>query len=255
LGFIDILDILVFALCLYFLYKLIKGSVAFYIAIGLVLLFLLSLLFRALNMNLMGSLVGQFTAIGFILLIIVFQPEIRRFLLMLGSNLLRGHNNLLVRFLKIDISDSGLEEAPVKKAIIGAVNSMSVRKTGALIVFANEEHMPAFKETGIRIDARISQMLLETIFEKKSPLHDGAVMIVNNRIHSASCILPLSYDPSLPLKYGLRHRAAIGASEAADILSIVISEESGIVSCVRRGKIEELTTETDIENALTSFGY
>lgn len=206
-------------------------------------------------MNLMGSLVGQFTAIGFILLIIVFQPEIRRFLLMLGSNLLRGHNNLLVKFLKIDISGAGVEDVPIKKAIIGAVYAMAVRKTGALIVFADEEHLPAFKETGIRIDSRISQMLLETIFEKNSPLHDGAVMIVNKRIHSASCILPLSYDPSLPLKYGLRHRAAIGASEAANIFSIVISEESGIISCVSRGKIEELSTEADIEKILSSFGY
>jgi diadenylate cyclase len=255
LKILDVIDIIVFAFCLFGLYRLIRGTVAFYIAVGLGLLYLVSQLFRLLSMNLMGTLTGQFSALGFILLIIVFQPEIRSFLLLLGSNLLRGRYNILARILKIQMNGELGSDEKIRKAIIGAVSSMSKRKTGALIVFAEEEHLTAFKETGIRIDSRISQMLLETIFEKSSPLHDGAVLIINSRIHSASCILPLSYDPSLPLKYGLRHRAAIGASEAAEVISIIVSEESGIISYVSKGKIEEIATIADMEKLLEKHGY
>ncbi len=252
---IDALDILIFAACLFVLYKLIRGTVAFYIAIGLGLLYLLSLIFQLLSMNLMGTLTNRFSALGFILLIIVFQPEIRRFLLLLGSNILRGQNNFLTRVLKIDLSQSGLEEKTARQAVIGAISALAERKTGALIVFADEEQLSAFKETGIRIDATISQMLIESIFQKKSPLHDGAVLIVNKRIHSASCILPLSYDPSLPLKFGLRHRAAIGVCETADVFSIVVSEESGNITYFTRGKMIELNTVSEIDSILRKHGF
>lgn len=241
--------------CLYILYRLIRGTVAFYMAVGLGLLYLLSFIFQWLSMNLMGTLMSRFSAFGFILLILVFQPEIRRFLLLLGSNIMKNRYNFLTRILNVDLTNTGSEEKPAKQSIVGAVAALAERKTGALIVFAEEEHLTAFKETGIRIDARISQMLIETIFEKKSPLHDGAMLIINKRIHSASCILPLSYDPSLPLKYGLRHRAAIGACEAADVFSIVVSEETGNITYFTRGKILELKSTGEVEAMLRKHGF
>lgn len=254
MGVVDILDIIVCASCMFLVYKLIRGTVAFYIALGFLMLYLLSLVFKMLNMNLMGTLTSQFFSIGFIILVVVFQPEIRQILILLGSNLLKGRYNFLAKLLKVHWMDAGLENESIRKSISGALTSLSVRKTGALLVFADEDDLFSFKETGVRIDAQISQMLIESIFQKSSPLHDGAVLIVKNRLYSASSILPLSYDPTLPFKYGLRHRAAIGACDVADVFALVVSEESGHISYVSRGKIEELKDASDIEQLLEKKG-
>lgn len=261
LGFIqitfwDILDIGIFGFLIYKIYKLLRGSVGFYIFFGLLLLYGLWWLFSFLRMDLMSSLLGQFASIGVILLIVVFQPEIRRFLLILGANAMKGRLEFLKRIFQLDGGISVFtDKVPIKESLKGAILSLAKRNIGALIVFARAEHLYNFRETGVRLDARISQMLIESIFEKTSPLHDGALIIVGNRLYAASCILPLSYDPGLPLKYGLRHRAAIGATELTDIEAIVISEETGNVSLAKGGKIFELKEEADIDNVLNKYDY
>jgi diadenylate cyclase len=253
--FWDFLDILIFALCLFYVYKLIRGTVALYIVAGILLIYGFWWLFQALDMNLMSTLLGRFSSIGIILLVIIFQPEIRRFLLLLGSNMLQGRNNILRRILRINVEDDLVERDGLKGSLKGAIKSMASRKTGALIILAKEEHLNVFKESGVKIDAKISQMLIESIFEKTSPLHDGAMILLNKRIYAASCILPLSYDPSLPLKYGLRHRAAIGATEMTDIAALVVSEESGTISYVVKGEIKEVVEGKELEAILSKHGY
>lgn len=252
----DILDILIFGYLLYSLYRLLKGGVAFYILLALILLYGLWWLFQFLDMTLMSSMFGQFANIGVILLIVVFQPEIRQFLTMLGSTAARNKIPFIKRFKQFgrmtrmgDTKDTILEE------VQGAIMAMAARKTGALIILAREEQLNSFKTTGVKLDARVSQLIIESIFEKNSPMHDGAMIIVRDRIYAASSILPLSYDPGLPLKYGLRHRAAIGASELSDIIAIVISEESGTISYVNRGHITEVKNEDELHEILKQYDF
>ena len=254
--FWDILDIFIFGYLLYSLYRLLKGGVAFYILLALVLLYGLWWLFQFLNMSLMSSMFGQFANIGVILLIVVFQPEIRQFLTVLGSTAARKKVPLLKRFIHIgrmtpmgDTKNTTLEE------VKGAIMSMASHKTGALILLAREEHLNSFKTTGVKLDARVSQLIIESIFEKNSPMHDGAMIIVRDRIYAASSILPLTYDPSLPPKYGLRHRAAIGASEMADVMALVISEESGNISYVYRGEISDIKSEEKLHEILKQYDF
>ena len=252
----DILDILIFGYFLFLLYKLLKGAVAFYILLGLGLLYGLGWLFQLLDMGLMSSMFTQFTNLGVILLIVVFQPEIRQFLIMLGSTAMKSRYGFLKRLTKMGhFNDQTQLKENIVNEVKGAILSMAKHKTGALIILAKEEHLTSLRSTGVRLDSRISQLIIESIFEKNSPMHDGAMIIVKNRIYAASSILPLSYDPNLPLKYGLRHRAAIGISEMSDVYALVISEESGSISFVHRGKIESITDAKTLEEILLKYDF
>ncbi len=235
IRFLDILDILLVALLLYQLYRLIKGTVAFNIVIGLFSLYLLWLIVRALNMQLLGSIMGQFIGVGVLALIIVFHPEIRKFLVFIGTN----YN--VNRVLSLDkLFGTGKEKSMDEQQIEMLVNacfSLSKSKTGALIVVAGRLELNEQINTGTMLDAKISTSLLRTIFFKNTPLHDGAVIIRDHKIVAAGCILPLTQrevDKSL----GLRHRAAIGISENTDAIAIMVSEERGSVSFAREGEIK-----------------
>ncbi len=235
IRFLDILDILLVALLLYQLYRLIKGTVAFNIVIGLFSLYLLWLIVRALNMQLLGSIMGQFIGVGVLALIIVFHPEIRKFLVFIGTN----YN--VNRVLSLDkLFGTGKEKSMDEQQIEMLVNacfSLSKSKTGALIVVAGKLELNEQINTGTLMDAKISSALLRTIFFKNTPLHDGAVIIKEHKIVAAGCILPLTQrevDKSL----GLRHRAAIGISENTDAIAIMVSEERGSVSFAREGEIK-----------------
>lgn len=212
--------------------------------------------FKLLEMTLMSSLFQQVSNIGIIVLIVVFQPEIRQFLILLGAAASKSRNIFLRRLfqLKPDL-DFSQQKNNLVQEVKSAMLAMSDKKTGALILLANEDHVSAFRSTGVRLDSRISQLILESIFEKNSPMHDGATVILNNRIYAASCILPLSYNTNLPLKYGLRHRAAIGISEVTDVHAFVISEESGHISHVYRGKIVDVTEESKLVSALEKYSF
>lgn len=235
IRFLDILDILVVALMLYQLYRLIRGTVAFNIVIGLFSLYLLWLVVRALNMNLLGSIMGQFIGVGVLALIVVFHPEIRKFLLFIGTNY---NVNRVLSIDKLFGTQRGrnIENQHIDP-IVDACVSMSKSKTGAIIIIAGTSELNEQISTGERLDAVISASLLRTIFFKNSPLHDGAVIIKANEIAAAGCILPLT-QREIDKSLGLRHRAAIGITENTDAVSIIVSEERGSISFVKGGEIK-----------------
>lgn len=235
IRFLDILDILLVALLLYQLYRLIRGTLAFNIVIGLFSLYLLWLVVRALNMQLLGSIMGQFIGVGVLALIIVFHPEIRKFLVFIGTN----YN--LNRVFALDKLFGANKEKSVTsrqvEVLTEACFSLSKSKTGALIVIARNSLLTEQISTGEKLDANISSILLRTIFFKNTPLHDGAVIIKDNVIVAAGCILPLT-QRDLDKTLGLRHRAAIGITENTDAVTIVVSEERGSVSFAMDGELK-----------------
>lgn len=235
IRFLDILDVLLVAFLLYQLYRLIKGTVAFNIVIGLFSLYLFWLVVRALNMELLGSIMGQFIGVGVLALIVVFHPEIRKFLVFIGTN----YN--VNRVLSLDKLFSTEKEKSIdeeKAEILAeACFSLSKSKTGALIVIAGSSELNEQINTGEMLNAQISSSLIRTVFFKNTPLHDGALIIKGNKIVAAGCILPLTQrdvDKSL----GLRHRAAIGITESTDAVTIIVSEERGSVSFASEGEIK-----------------
>lgn len=242
LGFFDILDILLVAFLFYQVYMLIKGTVAINIFAGLFSFYMLWLLVRALNMELLSSILGQFIGVGVIALIIVFQQEIRKFLLMVGT---RYHFNQRFTLENLfSVNEKSVEQESVN-AIVEACERMARSKTGALIVIAKQSQLNNYANTGQILSAHISSSALETIFFKNSPLHDGAVIIDNNRIMAARCILPISDNTWIPGSLGLRHRAAIGMTQNTDAHVVIVSEETGNISYAMEGKISvDLSAET-----------
>lgn len=235
IRFLDILDILLVAVLLYQLYRLIKGTVAFNIVIGLFSLYLFWLVVRALNMELLGSIMGQFIGVGVLALIVVFHPEIRKFLVFIGTN----YN--VNRVLWLDkLFGAGKPKNINSKQIdnlVDACLSMSKTKTGALIVIAGDSELNDQIKSGEKLDAKISSPLIRSIFFKNSPLHDGAIIIKNNTIAAAGCILPLT-QKEIDKSLGLRHRAAIGITEGTDARCIIVSEERGSISFTKNGEIK-----------------
>ena len=231
------IDILVVSFLLYQLYRLLKGSLAFNIFLGLLLIFLSWFLVRALEMRLLEGILSQFIGLGVIALLIVFQPEVRRFLLYLGKGSQFRRKSWFKRIIHGDWQSSPKNEKYTID-IRNAVRNMAQEKTGALIVFARTSQMQSYADTGVELDAKISTKLIESIFEKNSPLHDGAVIIASKLIHAASCTLPISENPDLPNRIGLRHKSAVGITEQSDAMCVVVSEETGLVSIAERGQID-----------------
>ena len=230
---LDIIDIILVALLLYYVYKLIKGTVAINIFFGIVIFYLFYLLVEVLQMRMLSNLLGGFMSVGIIALIVVFQPEIRKFLLMIGSTNLRKNGSLMKRFnfLKTQVTNTSDAETIVKASV-----KMGSSKTGALIVIERNNNLDFLVETGDEMNITVTQPILESIFFKNSPLHDGAIIISNNIIKATRVILPVNNEKNIPSHFGLRHRAAIGISEKTDALAIVVSEETGLVSYVNNGE-------------------
>jgi uncharacterized protein (TIGR00159 family) len=245
---LDAVDILLVAIILYQLYRLIRGTAALSIFIGIFLIYLFWLIVRALNMELISALVGQVIGVGAIALIILFQQEVRRFLLVIGNRYISRQKFSLGKiFASVDSEAESPREA---EEIVRAAESMSAKKIGALIVLGRKSSLDIYSEGGERLDALISAELLETIFFKNSPLHDGAVLIEDGRIHSARCPLPITDRVVLPSRFGMRHRAAIGISEHTDSLVVVVSEESGTITVVESGDIKEHVTPNELRQYL-----
>jgi len=234
--FLDLLDILLVAIIFYEIYKLVKGTVAFNIFMGIFIIFVVWLVVKSLKMELLGSILGQLFGVGVIAIIIVFQQEVRRFLLMLGS---RYRANKKFSLENLFSSQFKLASESSLRAIVEACRQMSQNSVGALIVLSRESELREYVETGEVLDAEISVELLKSIFFKNAPLHDGAVIISLNRIKAARCILPISQQLEISPVLGLRHRAAIGISEQTDAYVIVVSEETGHISISRGGEINE----------------
>ena len=233
---VDIIDIFVVALIMLQAYRLTRGTNALRIVVGILIIYLLWIVTRVLNMELLSMILGQIIGVGVIALIIVFQQEIRRFLILLGTQ----YTNRRVSFMARLFRPRGRKVKVVGQewidTVVGACADMAKTKTGALIVIARKVNLLPFIEQGERIDALISASLIKNIFFKNSPLHDGAMVIADDRIAAARCVLP-STEREVPMEFGMRHRAALGASEITDALVIVVSEERGTISIARKGHI------------------
>ncbi len=240
----DVLDILLASWLLYQLYKLVKGTAAINIFIGVTAIYLIWKLVGALKMELLSEVLGQFIGVGFIALIVVFQQEIRKFLLVLGSTNLGGRKGFWKKLINLNKDEATTNVSEIAEAC----KNMASTATGALIVVTRKMPLGFYVDTGDKLNAELNHRLIEAIFHKESPLHDGAVIIRANHILSARSILPVSDTTTLPARFGLRHRSAVGLAEKADALCIIVSEETGEISIVSEGQIktikpEELTGE------------
>lgn len=234
---LDFIDIMLVAIILYYIYSLIKGTIAVNILMGVVLFYGIYLVVKQMQMHLLTEIFGGFISVGSIALIVVFQQEIRRFLLHIGRNISIRQKKLFWNFLgpkKVATADN----SEYVKPIVEACQNMSKSRTGALLVFSKYFEEEYYQSSGQFIDAPVSKRLLESIFFKNSPLHDGAVIIVDHRIMTASSVLPLSDREDLPPQFGLRHRAAIGVSEISESIAVIVSEETGEISVAKEGNID-----------------
>ena len=241
--FIDFIDIILVAAIMFWIYRATRGTNAPYIISGIIMIYLMWVVVRTLNMELLSNILGQFVSVGVIALIIVFQPELRRFLQMIGMRQKRF--NFIARIFNRNDNTSVTIIAP----IVQACREMSAHKTGALIVIGRQSDLRLITEGGIAIDAKISTPLLENIFFKNAPLHDGAVVIEGDRIVAAKCILPVTQS-DVPKSYGTRHRAAIGMSEISDAIILVVSEETGGISIAHGGTIHRDIAPDQLANLL-----
>lgn len=248
----DIIDILLVALLIYEIYKLVKGTNAMKIFWSIIVIIILWRIVDAFSMRLSGAILSAVVNVGLIALVVVFQPEIRRFLLMLGTHTSISGENVLQRFkfwkrnIKRNNTSSGTNFEPY----IQACMHMSASKTGALIIFKRQNEVEEIINTGERIDALTSSALLEQLFYKNTPLHDGAVIVNSNRILAARCILPVTSRIDIDPNLGLRHRSAIGVTEQLDVVSVIVSEETGAISYAVEGEIHHNVTPVELRQSL-----
>lgn len=234
-SFLDVLDIFLVAVLLYYIYKLLKGTVAINIFIGIALIFLIWKITQALKMEMLSGILGYLLSGGVIALIIVFQQEIRKFLLMIGTTNFSSKRSFLkqLKFLQSEIN----VETDVE-VLLNATQNLSKTKTGALMVIERTNSLDFLINSGDQMNAQLNEALIESIFYKNSPLHDGATIIRDNYIVATRVILPVSDSTKIPARFGLRHRAAIGVSEKTDAVCILVSEETGELSYIKDGGFE-----------------
>ena len=245
----DIIDILLVATLLFYLYRTMKDSGSLNIFLG-VLSFVITwvVLYKILDMQLIGTLMDKFIDIGLFIIVILFQDQIRRFLMEIGSR--KGLRFITKLWHK---SDAKAHKQKWVMPVVYACMSMSKSKTGALIVVRQQIPLDDYEKTGDVIDANLNNRLIENIFFKNSPLHDGALIIDGNKMKAAGCILPVSHDTDLPRYLGLRHRSALGISQATDAIAIVVSEETGSISYAHRGELHLKLSSTELEQALSEL--
>ncbi len=231
-SWVDLVDIGLVSVLLFQVYKLIRGSIAVNIFLGILALYLVYLIVRAAQMELLSSILGQFMGVGVLAMIILFQPEIRKFLLVIG----RGTEFKDNFFKTISNWKNQYHDDFDIHEVIEATKALKATKTGAILVFSRDTELKFYAETGDALDAAVNKRLLLSIFNKNSPLHDGAVIIHKGRIKAARCVLPVSENDHLPPNFGLRHRASVGMSESTDTLVMAISEETGRLILARNGK-------------------
>lgn len=249
-GIKDIIDIVLVALMLFYIYRLMKESRSLNVFMGILMFIVFWLVVsQVLEMKLLGSILDKLVSVGVIGLIILFQEDIRKFLYNLGA-----HQRMQALRRLFSNNDKGLNEEQIKQTIMPIVMScmsMSKKKIGALIVIQRATPLDDIVATGERIDAAISQQLIENIFFKNSPLHDGAMVIARQRIRAAGCILPVSHNLDIPKELGLRHRAALGITHESDCIAIVVSEETGGISVAIRSEFQLRLSAEKLESILT----
>jgi diadenylate cyclase len=249
--FVDILDVFFVTILLYQVYKLMRGSVAIRVFLGFLSLYLTFLVVKAANMELLSSILGQFMGVGVLAVIILFQQEIRKFLLLLGRTPVFNERSVL-RNIRFWTTQSTMSRADITP-IVEAAKTLGGTNTGALVVLSKSSELKFYADSGDRLDSMLSKRLLLSIFNKYSPLHDGAVIIKDGRIVAARCILPVTERDDIPANYGLRHRAAIGMSEVTDVFIIVVSEETGQITTVRNGEISSNQSTKELRSAINQY--
>ena len=241
--FIDFMDIILVAAIMYWIYRMTKGTNAPYILSGIIAIYLLWVIVRALNMELLSTILGQLISVGAIALIIVFQPELRRALERVGAQL---HFHLLSTE-----SAASIEQSAVN-ATVQACEIMSRERVGVLLVFERETPLDEYFKTGTIVDAQLSEQLLRNLFFKNSPLHDGAVIVRGGRVAAAGCVMPLSDNPHLPGDLGTRHRAGVGTSEVSDAVVVIVSEENGTISVAIGGMLKRHLAPQTLQKLLSN---
>lgn len=250
-GIKDIIDIFIVALLLFYIYRLMKESGTINIFYGIMAFIVVwALASEIFNMRLIGTILDKFMSIGLLILVVLFVDQIKRFLVELGSHRRWRFLNKIFHHHKAEMeADSRRWVMP----IVYACMSMSKSKTGALIVIEQSIPLDNYEKTGDRIDSEINTRLIENIFFKNSPLHDGAMIVAGDRIAAAGCILPVSHDSDVPRSLGLRHRSALGIAQATDAVAIVVSEETGNISLAHRGRLSTKLTSTELEHRLSAL--
>lgn len=248
-GLKDIIDIVCVALMLYYIYKLMRDSGSLNIFYG-ILVFVITwiVVSQVLEMKLLGSIFDKLVSVGVLALIILFQEDIRRFFLTLGSS---GKMHSFFKFFSRKKTNSDIEN-PAVMQIVRACAYMSKNYTGALIIIERDMSLTDIINSGEKIDANINSQLIKNIFFKNSPLHDGAMIIAHNRIVAAACILPVSHNTNIPKEFGLRHRAALGITQQSDAVGIIVSEETGHITLARRGSFNFDVSQEELERYLTT---
>ena len=246
LSFTDILDILLVALIIFSVFRWLKDSAAMNIFLTIIFIYVLMVVVDALHMKMMSKLVSTFIDVGVLALIVIFQPEIRHFMMKFGAGAKIGSKTRTVVNTLLGLSKGTMDNSTVNE-ITEACRTMSEQKTGALIVIPHEININYIIETGDKIDALVSRRLLLNLFFKNSPLHDGAVIISGDRVVAARCTLPITDKTDIPAKFGMRHKAAIGISEETDADVIVVSEETGDVSFVKQGNVTKVNNLNELK--------
>lgn len=244
---IDIIDIVLVAFLLFNVYKLVKGTAAIQIFIGIVILYVVWMLTELLEMELFSKILGGFLGVGMFALIVVFQQEIRRFLLMVGTTSFTS--KVKQRYFRFFSKDDGIKST-ITPILVDTCKKLSSSNTGALIVLKRNDSLEFVKATGDVMDVGVNQPIIESIFFKNSPLHDGAMIVEGNKITATRTILPLSEDRSIPLRFGLRHRAALGITEKTDAICLVVSEENGQISYFREADFVVYDNLADLKNII-----
>ena len=251
-GIKDIIDIFLVAMMLYYIYRLMKESRSLNVFIG-IMMFVVVWLFvsQILDMRLLGAILDKLVSVGVIALIVIFQEDIRKFLYNMGAH---QRMKAIVKLFSFDKdSNEEVDKAAIMPIVLACL-SMRKRKVGALIVIEREDPLDTIADTGDKIDANINQRLIENIFSKNSPLHDGAMVIADKRIKAAGCILPVSHEQNIPKELGLRHRAALGISQECDAIAIVVSEETGGITVAIKGNFKLRLSAEKLESILTEQG-
>lgn len=251
IGFKDVLDILLVTILLSQVYKLMKGSVAIKVFVGFLFLYLIYLVVNALQMELLSTILGQFMGVGVLAAIILFQQEIRKFLLMVGRTGFSDDGTWWknVRFW----SQNGKAQRANITPITEAAKALAGSSTGALIVLSSDSPLKFYAESGDAMDSIVSKRLLLAIFNKYSPLHDGAVIIHKDRIVAARCILPVTERDNIPAQYGLRHRAGLGMSENTQSFIIAVSEETGQISTMQNGVVSHNISSQELRTQINKY--
>jgi uncharacterized protein (TIGR00159 family) len=249
-NFIDLLDIALVAYLLYQIYFLIRGSIASRVFVGYLLVYGFYLIVRALGMELLSTILGQFMEIGVLALLVIFQPEIRRFLLLVGRSTNVAQNPLFRRFFQ---QKAEARATWALQPLIDATKSLATHRVGALMVVRKEDSLKRYIESGDEVDAVLSKPLLLSIFNKTSPFHDGAIVIADGRIKAARCVLPVSESDKTTPSMGFRHRAAIGMAEHTDAAVVVVSEEKGEIALAAAGEMHRNLSVDELEKRLVAY--